>query len=113
MYLNLIKEFENIDSFTMNFDNKVNYNVSKKLYEKIKNTFGHRDKKTIDNNKHEYGKLYYGLLKNLFSELGILEKKRTKDKNRKDIYKYSINYDQLNIYFKIFQNFDIININNK
>ena len=28
---------------------------------------------------------------NLFGELGIIEKKRTKDKNRKDVYLYSYN----------------------
>jgi hypothetical protein len=95
-----IHEFEEsnkIKPFSSDFNNIENWNLSDDLYEKIKFSFNYQDKKP--EHSSEFKKFYFGLLNNLFGELGILEKKNNKKKN---IYKYSFDETIITKYLKLY-----------
>jgi hypothetical protein len=74
--------------------------MTDELYNSIKLSFGERT--TKPNNDREYGKFYYGMLHNLFGILGIINKKRTTDKNRTKLYIYSFDRAVIIKYLKLY-----------
>jgi hypothetical protein len=101
--IKLVHEFEvtnKLKPFSTNINNIDKWKLSDELYEQIKLSFQKVDKKPTD--KHEFMKFYYSLLNNIFGELGILEKKRTMDKNKKYFYKYSFDNDVILKYLRLY-----------
>jgi hypothetical protein len=100
--IKLVREFEVINKlkqFSSDFNNINNWKLSDELYERIKISFGHRDKKP--ENAYEFKKYYIGLLKNLFGELGILEKKQIR-KGKAREYEYSFDHNVIVKYLKLY-----------
>jgi hypothetical protein len=85
--------------FSTNINTIDKWKLSDELYERIKISFGHRDKKP--ENAYEFKKYYIGLLKNLFGELGILEKKQIR-KGKVREYEYSFDHNVIVKYLKLY-----------
>ncbi len=73
----MLKKFErivNIDPLTLNFDEIDKYYITTKFFKQINKTFGNREHKP--NSLYELKKFYAGLLRNVFSEQDITDKKQ-------------------------------------
>jgi hypothetical protein len=78
------------------------------LYEKIKIAFGNRE--TKPDTIYEFKKFYFGLLRNIFGGIliGIIDSKRTMDKNKVKYYKYNFKDGIIRSYHKLYSQSDII-----
>jgi hypothetical protein len=99
----LLRKFEkdnNIAPFDINFvSENVKINIRDDEYKYLQTVF--RMEKTKPTSKPELQKVYVGMLRNIFGNLNIINSKKTKTKERKDITTYSFNGELNDKLFKL------------
>ena len=99
----LLRKFEkdnNIIPFDIVFESTgIKINIKDDEFKYLQTVF--RMEKNKPSNKNELQKFYIGILRNIFGHLNIIDSKKTKTKERKDITTYSFNNELNSKLFKL------------
>ena len=99
----LLRKFEkanNINTLDIDFSSSdIKINIDDSTFKLLKTTF--RISKTKPENNDDLKKFYIGLIRHIFSSLDIVVGKKTKNKERKDIIKYSFDAPLIKTLFNL------------
>ena len=108
----LLRKFEkanNINTFDLDFSSSdVEIKTDDNTFKLLKTTF--RISKTKPENTEDLKKFYIGMIRHIFNSLDIVIGKKTKNKERKDIIKYSFNDGLIKLLFNLIFKLKIKNL---